>query len=335
MASSTKKLSIIIPLYNVESYVSTAADSITAQVFDELEVVAIDDGSTDHSLDVCMSHLSGVDVVVISQENIGLGGARNAGILAATGEYVMFLDADDFLLPNAFKNIMHILVSKRPDILFGRHLRWLPNKGFFRSHPYCYDPPDNRLRRTEYILSAWQEHPWSACRYIFRRSLIMEHGLLFELGVLCEDIPWTLSLLERAETIEFFSEPFYAYYQRRPGSIMNQMDPKRLIDLNTIVGRLLVDYSGRPVICRQLVWQSFFYINEYCNFSSEDRKRILDSYMMVLPLYNLSESKIHRMAGKCTNSVLFYGLSLTLFSMKCVKRLWMYFNVGTNYEKTA
>ena len=317
----TKKLSVIIPLYNVEAYVSKAADSIASQAFDGLEVIVVDDGSTDNSLEVCMNHLRGVDVIVISQENKGLSGARNAGILTATGDYIMFLDSDDFLLPNSLNKIVSILESKQPDVVFGRYLRWSPTKGFSGDKQYCYNPPSNPLRRTEYILSALPEHSWNAVRYICRRNLILEHKLFFELGMICEDVPWVLSLLECAETIEFIGEPFYAYYLHRPGSILNRMDSKRLTDLNAIVSRLIVDYAERPVICRQLIWQSFLYINEYCCFGGGDRKRILESYRKVLPLYGFSDLGLHRVIGKCMSSLVFYGLSLVLFWIKRFRRL--------------
>ena len=170
-ARGAKKLSVIIPLYNVKAYVSKAADSIASQTFDGLEVVVVDDGSTDGSLEACVNYLPKVDVVSIQQENAGLSAARNEGIYAASGEYIMFLDADDFLLPGAFENINAALEANGPDVLFGRYLRWSPEKGLLEGKPCSYRPPDDPKRRTEYILSALPEPPWNAWRYVCRRHL--------------------------------------------------------------------------------------------------------------------------------------------------------------------
>ena len=316
------KLSIVVPMYNVAEYVHKTAESIIGQNFDGLEVILIDDGSTDNSLEICKNLLAGVNTVTIRQENTGLSGARNAGIWAATGDYVLLLDGDDFLLPNALELVCNLLENTRPDVLFGRYLRWSPATGFSKNTPYDFRPPSDPKRRTEYILGALPEPTWNAWRYVCRRDFLIDNGLFFERNILCEDVPWTLKLLETAKTIEFLQEPFYGYYHRRPQSIMNQLNPKRLVDLNASVKALVAEYADRPAICTQLVWQSFLYINEYCVFRGQERRLVWERYCCVLPMYGYSESRLHRMVGKCSNSVLFYCLSVGLFFAKCVRKVW-------------
>jgi len=326
-----KKLSIIIPLYIVEKYVTNITNSIITQTFDGLEVILIDDGSTDSSLNVFTNNLSTLAPITISQPNKGLSAARNAGILKATGEYLLFLDADDFLLPNALKNIIEMLETDKPDVLFGRYLRWNPRTGFIKSPDYNYQPPNDNKKRTEYILSALPESSWNAWRYVCRRSLILEKELFFEVGILCEDVPWTLRLLENVDSISFLKTPFYAYYQHRPGSIMSSVNSKRLIDLNATVLDLLNKYKNRPVLCRSLVKQSFYYINEYCKFKKYDRIKVLESYRSVLPLYKNSNFLLHQTVGKCHNFILFYGVSIGLFASKIVYK--RYKDVYNNMHK--
>ncbi|MCL1999350.1 MAG: glycosyltransferase family 2 protein, partial [Turicibacter sp.] len=116
------KLSVIIPMYNVGEYVRRAAESLLiGGVEDWLEVIAVDDGSTDDTISICEESFGNfANFQLISQPNTGPGGARNTGITAATGEYIMFLDGDDFLLPNALQNILALLEKENPTVLFGR-----------------------------------------------------------------------------------------------------------------------------------------------------------------------------------------------------------------------
>ena len=207
-------------------------------------------------------------------------------------------------------------------MLFGRYLKWTPKQGLSKWKSFTWQQPSDSIKRTEYILSELPEPAWNAWRYICRREFITKRELFFECGLLCEDVPWTLALLENAVTVSFLPEPFYGYYYRRPNSIMSRRDSKRLIDLNMSIAKLLGQYSGRPIICRQLVQQSFLYINEYCEFEDEDRNKIWLAYQTVLPFYRLSASRLHRVAGKFQNQVLFCGLSLCLFILKHLRRLF-------------
>ena len=324
-----KKLSIIIPLYNVEPYVHRAAESIAAQAFDGLEVILVDDGSTDNSSDTFIKHAPGINVTTIKQKNTGPGGARNTGICAASGDYIMFIDGDDFLLPSALQNILTALEKEQPDVLFGRYLRWMPDAGLLKSERHQFNPPKDPRLRTEYILSVFPEPSWnSAWRYICRRDFILQQELFFEPTMYCEDMKWVLELLYAVEMTEkklsFLPEPFYAYNYRRPGSIMNGTSPKRLIDLTAIIAEALEKYQDRPEICKELIWQVFYYINEYCTFGKVDRKEIYRGYKKVLPLFGLSRVVRYKLTSWCQNPVLFYGLSIGLFIGKYARRIWRY-----------
>jgi len=323
-----KKISLIIPLYNVEKYVFRAAESIKSQAFDGLEIVLVDDGSTDKSLETCESLLAGLDVKSVRQKNAGPGGARNTGILNATGEYIMFLDSDDFLMPNAFSSILSLLENESPDVLFGRYHLWTKHKGLI--HAKQVDPcSTNELKgRIEYILCSQPEATWCPVRYICRCKHLLEHSVFFETNVLCEDVKWTIDLLMAIENnngkISFLAEPFYVYFHRRPGSTMTTTSVKRLLDLNNIVSELLEVFKERHSLYRVLVFEHFFYINEYCLFGRSDRKQIFESYQKLLPKYHHSGSFPLRVAGRMQNRFLFFILSLGLYSVKMLRRALLY-----------
>ena len=309
-------------------YAYKAASSIAKQAFEGLEVVLVDDGSTDYSLECFMEYLVNVKVISIRQENTGPGGARNTGIKNASGEYIMFLDGDDFLLPNAFRNILTVLEDERPVVLFGLYHLWSDKKGLTYTKKASTPPSDCPKSITEHILGSQPEASWCPVRYICRREFVLEHNIFFETNMLCEDVKWSIDLLMTVENncgdISFLPEPFYAYNHRRKGSTMNTYSVKRILDLNNVIVRLLKDYKYRPSLCRVLVWESFFYINEYCLFDRADRKQIIEGYRKVLPLYSLSGFLPHRIAGKFRNSPVFYVMSLVLFSVKIARRAWIH-----------
>ena len=318
------KISVVIPLYNVAEYADKAAKSIKSQAFAGLEIVLVDDGSTDDSLERYAECLDGLNVVKLSQSNSGPGGARNTGIKNASGEYIAFLDADDFFLPNAFSNIRSALENDNPDVLFGRFHLWTADKGLVRTKSPSKPPPADTRSQAEYILGGQREAAWCPVRYIFKRAFVLKHKVFFSEQMLCEDVKWVVDLLMAVEKhegkISFLQEPFYAYYNRRPGSTMNTYSVKRLEDLNSIVTELIKKYPDRLVICRALVWESFYYINEYCLFGKTDRMQILECYKQVLPRYRVADLWIIRQTSKLRHPTVFLALSLALYITKMARR---------------
>ena len=321
------KISIIIPLYNVEQHIKKAARSLVEQAFNGLEIVLVDDGSSDNSLLVFENSLLNLKVKSIRQENQGPGGARNTGIRAATGEFVMFLDADDFLLPNAFTDIHAIISKEKPDIIFGSYNLWTEEKGIIETKKAITKPPNDPKQLTDYIIGKQPLVSWGPVRYICRHEFLLEHSIFFETGVLCEDIKWSIDLLMAAENnggkITFLHEPFYVYNYRRQGSTMNSINPKRLIDLNNTVAYLLTKFIHRPVICIALVRESFFYANEFFLLNKEDKELVMESYKKVLPLYTRSKFVFHRIAGKLQHPFAFFVFSAALYTVKIVRRTFI------------
>jgi len=318
----------------VATYAQQVAESITKQAFDGLEVILVDDGSTDNSLECFKNYFKGIDVTCIRQENTGPGGARNAGINVSAGRYLLFLDGDDFLLPGAINNINEVLCVEQPDVIFGRYLRWVETKGYLPAKNLSasdFIRPANNANLIEYILTVFPEMSWnSAWRFICKREFILKHEVFFHDTMYCEDMKWVLELLDAVERhngdIEFLKEPFYGYNYRRYGSIMNGTSPKHVIDLAIIAKEALDRYSHRATVCRELIWQVFYYINEYCTFSKADRIRIFKVYKPLFPLFRLSGRLGYTFVGLFRHKTMFYFLSLCLYAIKSTRRRFLYGN---------
>ena len=111
-------ISVIVPVYNVESYVAECIESIQNQTYMNLEIILVNDGSTDNSGDICDQYATYDErIKVIHKENAGVSAARNTGIEAANGDYIAFVDSDDYIAPNMYEDMLRILKENDLDIL--------------------------------------------------------------------------------------------------------------------------------------------------------------------------------------------------------------------------
>ncbi|HEX9774434.1 MAG TPA: bifunctional glycosyltransferase family 2 protein/CDP-glycerol:glycerophosphate glycerophosphotransferase [Actinomycetota bacterium] len=212
-------LSIVLPCYNVQAYVRECLDSILDQPFRDVEVIAIDDASPDHVgeiLDEYAARDERVSVVHLT-ENVGLGEGRNIGLTHATGEYVLFVDSDDYLAPRSLEAIADRLKETQPDVMFFDFARSYYNgikrrsgaNDLFREPP----APDTftlkeRLSVMYLFMVAWNK--------AYRREFLNSLGATFTKGWF-EDIPLTYPAIMAAERISLLDRVCYYYRQRRGG----------------------------------------------------------------------------------------------------------------------
>ena len=110
------KISVVVPIYNVERYLKRCIDSIINQTYDNLEIILVNDGSKDSCLNICNEYKKKDErVIVIDQPNAGLSGARNSGIEIATGEYISFIDSDDYIHKDFYKEMLSTAVKEKSD----------------------------------------------------------------------------------------------------------------------------------------------------------------------------------------------------------------------------
>ena len=225
------RLSIVIPAYNAAELIPSTVNSILGQSFTDYEIIIVDDGSTDDTLRVCqeLAGRSG-NIRVISKENGGVSSARNAGIEAAKGEYLMFVDADDLLVDGALKTICHddydfILAGFEKvvsDVVTESHVP-AAERSYVMREEICDFFDDILPENNTYILN-------SACFKLFRRSVLLENGIRFIDGLsFAEDKMFVLSFLLHAEKIKTVPSVAYRYMIRRH-SLSSDMYSDRHVD---------------------------------------------------------------------------------------------------------
>lgn len=245
-------ISIIIPLYRVEDYLPQCVDGVLAQDYMDFELILVDDGSPDRCGTICDAYAARDGrIKVIHKENGGLSDARNAGMALASGEYVVFLDSDDYWSdPGALGRIMTRVAKTGADILNYSYTKFLDDTGERQPYFTCTEamPALSEIGAQLDWLTERGLFIASACNKLIRRSLLAD--LPFRKGVYCEDIEWCARLLLKAASIDFIPEDFYQYRQRS-GSIRHSVSGKFCTDLASAILSCLALCESAPVERRE------------------------------------------------------------------------------------
>ncbi len=228
------KLTIIVPVYNVEKYIEKCVDSILAQKLKNYEIILINDGSTDNSGNICERYARKYkNIKTIHQINKGLSGARNAGIKKAKGEYLMFIDSDDFI--NDKISLNEIIDKAKEDVIQFKWVYYYENKN---KYIYFKDTGLYSTQNFEDLLFEEVKNGTlsiSACNKIVRRSLIVDNNIYFDENLVSEDIDWSLKLYLNVKSMKVINEDVYVYRQQRVGSITNTINEKNVFSLFKII----------------------------------------------------------------------------------------------------
>lgn len=239
---STPFLSVIVPLYNAETYLSQSLDSILSQTFTDFELLLIDDGSTDGSAAICERYAAQDDRIrIFHKENGGLVSARQHGFPLARGEYVTFVDSDDWIAPSMYQKMCGAAKDTDADMICCGCTAVTPQKNIERRDfcaPGVYDKKALETRVYPQML-----YQGSFFRYgispqlwnkLFRRSLLEKHLFQVPLSVkLGEDALVSYICLLDAKTVCFLEECYY-FYRSNVSSITHHMDKKRLAENHTL-----------------------------------------------------------------------------------------------------
>ena len=226
------RVSVVVPVYNVEAYLRECLESVAAQSFKDLEVVMVDDGSTDGSAAIC-EELAARDerFRLVRQPNGGLGNARNTGADAATGEFLNFLDSDDMLPRHALRTMVRSLDKTGSDFATGNVHRF--NRGGTSPAPFVARAFGKTRPATHITKFRGLLVDRIAPNKLFRRSFWDQHGFRFPEGVTHEDIPVILPAHFLAKAVDVIADPVYLYRLRETGGLsitQRRLEPKVLRD---------------------------------------------------------------------------------------------------------
>lgn len=202
------KVSIILPVYNVEKYLSACLDSLLAQTLEEIEIVAVNDGSTDGSLQILQAYQASnpEKLFIFSTENHGVSRARNYGFAHSHGEYVWFVDSDDFVEPDACRQLYEKATADGNDLVLFRFNNVYPDTGAKKPSPTVHYNQNFNIASKPYELANIVLYPWNK---LIRRTLFQ--GIEFPEGIRFEDVPVSFQLYIRAKSIGVINRCFYNY----------------------------------------------------------------------------------------------------------------------------
>lgn len=335
MKINIPRISVIIPCYNVDAYIKECVESVIVQTFTDIEVIIVDDGSTDQSPQIC-EDLAKEDerIRVVHKTNGGLSDARNVGTELAVGEYLFYLDGDDALVPTALSLLYNVAQSKDADIVQGN---------FYYDYTY-YLLVDNRFLevdavKTLSVIEAMEEllrnrliknFAWGK---LIRTNLAKKYP--FVKGVYFEDSYWMYKLVDEARNYTIVNTPLCYYRQRREG-ISGTFSLRHLDLLKGMEQRLLFVFEKYPMfadLAMNRYWETAFifsrcsqgddavqykdYLNLLCvRYQSQLKKSVKTSFRVyclfhlwrqmsfLLPLWFLGERIYHRLFSKNLKKVI-------------------------------
>lgn len=221
MANHNSKISIIVPVYNVEHELSRCVDSILNQSYTNIEVILVDDGSTDRCPSICDAFvMKDRRVRVIHKPNGGLSSARNAGLREASGEWILYVDSDDYILNDSCERLIAVGAKYDCDIVSADAIREFYGGREYMVHGSLADGKCYPSR--DFIIKTVKPCEWYAPAWLnlYKRSFLIENNLFFVEGLLHEDMEMQPRVFLAAKTVAYCAYPFYRYVDRA-SSIMN------------------------------------------------------------------------------------------------------------------
>ena len=211
------KVSVIVPVYNVEKYVTRCLTSLINQTLDDIEIIVVNDGSKDNSEQIIREFKKvHNNIIYVKKENGGLSSARNFGLIYATGEYVAFLDSDDYVEKTMYKDMYELAKKENSDMVECDFYWEYPDKNKRKEDKgVIYNGKKEMLEKVRVV--AWNK--------LIKKEILEKSGVLFPKGLRYEDVEFTYKLVPYLDKVSFLKKPCIHYIQRE-GSISNNQNER-------------------------------------------------------------------------------------------------------------
>lgn len=314
-------VSIIIPVYNVEKYLKRCVDSVLSQTYKTLEIILVDDGSTDNCGKICDAYLScDTRIYVIHKKNGGLSDARNYGIKAAHGDYVFFLDSDDWIRNDCIQVLIKHAIEKKADVVISKYITVSDeSKPHTKKNHVSVVTLDKitalscLLYQKNFSTSAWGK--------LYKISIIEKFA--FPVGKLFEDVETIFKVIESSEQIVFLNEILYYYFGRTNSITKSDFDIRKMdyVDACTNVYKYVHNHYPQleKAAISRLVWSEIYVIVHMDDFSEYE-----DVYTKVWE--HIKKYRLYIMCDTKNNLNCRVICALSFFGSNFLKKLYDFMN---------
>ena len=280
-SNNPPKVSIIVPVYNASKYIRECLDSLINQTLKEIEIICVNDGSTDNSLEILKEYeQKDSRIKIISKENGGAGSARNVGFQNATGEFINFIDSDDWLELNTFEELYAKSKNENLDVLMYLLINFKDDTNEEYETDYynltCIDSSfDNTVFDYEDISDKMFNIAVSPCNKLINREFWKSLNYKFFEGVMFEDNPFFFNLFLEAKRISLIRKHYY-HRRRREGSVMS-LNGKKLIDIMPMtdeVVKVFIEKGLQHKYKTRLTNFKFYSMKTFYNQINEEHKKL-------------------------------------------------------------
>lgn len=230
------KVSVIVPIYNVEKYLEKCINSLLSQTLEDIQIILVNDGSKDNSGNIAREYEKNNKnrIIYVEKENGGLSDARNYGLKYATGDFIAFLDSDDYIEKNAYEEMYNKAIEENVDYVECDFIWEFPNKiRVDKQYPY-----KNKKEMLSFVrVVAWNK--------LIKRQLITDNNLEFPKGLRYEDVEFTYKLIPFVNKFAYVDKPFIHYVQRE-GSIANVQN-ERTAEIFTVLDNVIEFYKKNNI----------------------------------------------------------------------------------------
>lgn len=305
------KFSIIVPCYKVEKYLSECIDSILTQTFTDYELILVDDGSPDRCPQICDEYAQkDVRVKVIHQSNGGLSCARNAGLSCSRGDYVVFIDSDDYLIEDTALEKIDRKTTTKPDVIIYGYKKFFESDSRFGASVCSFPEVKEENNPAEYLDNLLISGTYSGTAWckVVRTDLLKNNHIEFKPGLISEDHDWYVQVMMKVKSFAAVNEALYVY-RLRPGSIshggakLNSLTDNLWIQKTWFNRIKQADISGelKEVLLR--IWARYMgdVMVLYSSYSFKIRQQYKKQVEELMPLFDYAVTPRARAIKRCCN----------------------------------